>query len=48
MSERAAKAQIIAHYIRGLAYTVYNLPVSALYKTVVTCVLLFILYGTEA
>ena len=48
MFERSAKAQIIAHHIQGLARTVYSLPTSVLHKAVVTCVLLFILYGTEA
>jgi hypothetical protein len=48
VSERAAKARVVAHHIRGLARTVYSPPASALHKAVVTCVLPSILYGTEA
>jgi hypothetical protein len=48
MFKKAIKAQIIAHYIQGLAYTVYSLFASVLHKVVVTCVLLSILYRTEA
>jgi hypothetical protein len=46
--KRAAKAQVVAHYIQGIACTVYSLSASVLRKAVVTCVLLFILYGIEA
>jgi hypothetical protein len=48
MFKRAIKAQVIVYYIQGLACTVYSLFASALYKAVVTCVLSFILYRTEA
>jgi hypothetical protein len=48
MFKKAAKAQVIAHHIQGLAYTVYSLLAFILHKTVVTYVLFFILYGTEA
>jgi hypothetical protein len=48
MSKRATKAQVIAYYIQGLAYIVYSPFTSVLYKAVVTCVLFFILYKTEA
>jgi hypothetical protein len=45
--KRAVKAQVVAYHIQGLARTVYSPSASALRKAVVTCVLLFILYGTE-
>jgi hypothetical protein len=48
MFKRAAKAQVIAYYIQGLAYTVYSLFVFILYKTIVIYVLLSILYRTKA
>jgi hypothetical protein len=48
MFKKATKAQVVAHHIRGLARTVYSPLISALHKTVVTCVLLSILYRTEA
>jgi hypothetical protein len=48
VTERAAKARVVAHHIRGLARTVYGPPASVLRKAVVTCVLPSILYGTEA
>jgi hypothetical protein len=46
--ERAAKAQVVAYHIQGLACTVHSPSASALRKVVVMCVLSFILYGTEA
>jgi hypothetical protein len=48
MFKKAVKAQVIAHYIEGLACTVHSPSASALRKAVVTCVLLFILYKTKA
>jgi hypothetical protein len=48
MFKKAAKAQVIAYYIQGLAYIVYSLPISALHKAVVMYVLLSILYRTKA
>jgi hypothetical protein len=48
VTERAAKARVVAHHIRGLARTVHGPPASVLRKAVVTCVLPSILYGTEA
>jgi hypothetical protein len=46
--KKAVKAQVIAHYIQGLAHIVYNPSASALRKAVVTYVLPSILYGIEA
>jgi hypothetical protein len=48
MFKRAIKAQVIVYYIQGLAYTVYSPSVSVLRKAVVTYMLSFILYRTEA
>jgi hypothetical protein len=48
VTKRAAKAQVVAYHIRGLAHTVYGPPASVLRKAVVTYVLSSILYGTEA
>jgi hypothetical protein len=48
MFKRAIKAQIIAYYIQGLAYTVYSLSTFVLHKTIVIYVLFFILYKTKA
>jgi hypothetical protein len=48
MFKRAAKARVVAYYIWGLACTVYSPSTSALRKAVVTCMLPFILYRTEA
>jgi hypothetical protein len=48
MSEKAIKAQVVAHHIQGLARTVHSPPVSALHKAVVTYVLPSILYRTKA
>jgi hypothetical protein len=48
VSKRAAKAQVIAYHIQGLARIVHGPPASALCKAVVMYVLPFILYRTEA
>jgi hypothetical protein len=48
VSEKAAKAQVVAHHIQGLACIVHSPSTSVLHKAVVMCVLPSILYKTEA
>jgi hypothetical protein len=45
---RTAAAQKVARHLRSLANTSYGPPAAALRKAVTTCVLLSLLYGTEA
>jgi hypothetical protein len=45
---RIAAAQKVARHLRSLANTSHGPPAAALRKAVTTCVLLSLLYGTEA